>query len=325
MKIIVEGINHRTAPIELREKLAIKPDSTPMILNELKAHCNELAILSTCNRVETCSVQDGSIKLFTKLPGARDIQDRIYRYEEEKAVCHLFRVTSGLDAMVTGETQIISQIKSAYRVSKESGCTGKILNKLFETALHTAKKVHSSTRITDKNTSVSAVCTNLAYKIYGDMKKKTLVVIGAGEMAATTIKLFKEKNIGRIIIANRSAENALNLAKQYGALVSPLSNLKDVVHDADIILSCSSSDNFIIEKSDIAKRDNPLFLIDIGVPRNINPTVNSIENVYLYNIDELEEMAKENKKRFESDFKKAEDIVAVESKTFFEKIKKLLE
>jgi len=324
MKLIVEGINHRTTPLELREKLAVSPETIGNILKQLKRLSSEVALISTCNRVETYSVQSGLELLLKRLPGGNLLHDNIYRFENLLATRHMFRVSSGLDSMVTGETEIISQVKSAYNTARESGATSKILNKLFETSLYVAKKVHSSTRITDKYTSVPAVCANLAYKIFGDLNKRTLLIIGAGETAGITLEAFKNRNVGKIIIANRSMENAISLAKGYGAMVAPLSQINNFINEADVVLSCVNSNEYILNKSDIPLRSNPIFFIDIGVPRNINPDVNSINNAYLYNIDELEEIATDNKKRFERDYSKAEEIVEVESHRFFDQVKALL-
>ncbi len=323
MKLIVQGVNHKTAPLELREKISVRPELLKEMLKNLTPEGKEAALLSTCNRVEVYSIQEGLTNLLNKLPGAESLTESIYTYRHEdiEAVKHLFRVACGLDAMVVGETQIINQVKAAYRNAREAGCTGKLLNKLFEYALSTAKKVHSQTRISDRNSSVPAVCATLAYKIYGDLGKRTLVVIGAGETAEITLKVFKQRGVGRVIVINRSVEKAMDLSQKYGALVGHLSQLKTFMNEADIVLSCVNSDKYIIEKADVTIRSRPLFIIDIGVPRNVNPDVNSLEAVYLYNIDELKEIAEENRKKFDKEFGMAESILEMQSTEFFNKIK----
>lgn len=325
MRIDTFGINHKTAPVEVREKLAFDEASLGRVAARIRESTGapEIVVLSTCNRVEVyvAAADDLEARLLAFFEKERGLKPTLYRHADSDAVRHLFRVASGLDSMVVGETQILGQVKRAYLAAKDAGCTGKYLNKLFQCALFVAKSVHSNSSLGLHSVSVSSVAAGLAEKIFRSLSSTTLLVVGAGETGQFTLDAFKERGVRRFIVANRTQERAAELARALGGTALSLDALPASLHQADIVVTCIAHDGPVItraqaEAASRQRRGAPIFFIDIAVPRNVDPAVDRLEDVYLYNIDDLESIATENLMRREKEVAKCEALVEREAQKF---------
>lgn len=325
MRIEAFGVNHRTAPVQVREKLAFEEASLGRVAARLREHTGapEVVLLSTCNRVEVYVAADDDVepRLLDFFLKERGLRPALYRHADSEAVRHLFRVASGLDSMVVGETQILGQVKRAYLAAKDAGCTGKYLNKLFQCALYVAKSVHSNSSPGLYSVSVSSIAAGLAEKIFRSLAETTLLVVGAGETGQFTLDAFRERGVRRFLVANRTPERAAELARSLGGAALPLDALADHLHEADIVVTCITHDGPVItrghaEAASRRRRGAPMFFIDIAVPRNVDPAVDLLEDVYLYNIDDLESIAAENLRRREKQVARCEAIVEQEARKF---------
>ncbi|MBI4342820.1 MAG: glutamyl-tRNA reductase [Candidatus Omnitrophica bacterium] len=297
-------MNHKSAPIELRERLAFNRDQLPEALNRLREELGlmEAAILSTCNRVEIyagVSEVDGAVARVTHFLSERAAVDsplltpRLYSFIEPHSVQHLFSVASGLDSMVLGEGEILCQVKHAYEWARDHGATGKALNGLFQRALNTAKAVRTHTAIGRGATSIGTVSVELAEKIFGRLPKSVILLVGAGKIGELTLRRLIERGASDIRIVNRSAERAGHLAADYRARALAWSELPSQLLAADIAITSTSAPSWLLSREDVAaampqRHQRPLCLVDLGVPRNIEPSVGALENVYLFNIDDLQ-------------------------------------
>jgi glutamyl-tRNA reductase len=333
MEIFVTGLNHKRAPVELREKLAVDDATIQTALVELQKSfsAQEMVILSTCNRVELYSVHEGEApapgavtELLARRHGvpAETLAPALYHHQGTDVVRHLFRVASSLDSMVLGETQIIGQVKDAYLAAQAAGATGRVFNRLFQQALAVAKRVHTTTSLGEKNVSVPSVASRLAEKIFQDLARKRLVIIGAGEMGELTVGAFRNRGVTQIHVVNRSLENAQALARQHGGQAHTLDELPKVLPLGDIVIACIRADNYVlnvdlVEAALAARRHDPMFLIDIAVPRNIHPEVNEIDNVYLFNIDNLEQIVQQNVIEREREVARCMPLVEEETQAFW--------
>ncbi len=310
MELLVVGINHKTAPVEIREKFSFSPNKAAEANRLLKenASLSENLILSTCNRVEIYAVAGldkdcaGSIKNFL---GAfhnvkmSDHGDKFYIHRGKDAVGHLFGVASGLDSMVVGEMEILGQIKKAYKDARSHLTTGKVLNRLFEKAFNTAKKVRTETFIGRGAVSVSSAAVRLAKKILGDLQGKTAMIVGAGAVGEQLIVYLKKNGIGPILVANRTLEKARGLADKFAATAVAFEDFRSKLVEAEIVVASTGAAHCIIRKDDIVslmpkRKQKPLFIIDLAVPRDVEAGVNTIDNAYLYDIDDLQKMVNEN-------------------------------
>jgi len=321
-RIFAWGVNFKTAPVEDRELLACSRDDAYYLLPPLKTidGIKELMLLSTCNRVEVYGVAEnyeaiGKLVLeLIRLKGADvKIRKNSFFLEGDKAVAHVFRVASGLESMVVGETQIVSQFKEAYRIAKELGCTGKVLNRLYEKALRTAKRVRTETGIGRNAISVSYVAVELAKRIFGNLADVKVLLVGAGEMAELSAKYLKKLK-AHLFITNRTYERAVELAKELEGNVLRFEELADYLHEFDIVIVSTGSKKYIIDyqmvKKAIKKRGyKPIFFIDISVPRNVDPAISEIDEVFLYDIDDLQDVAEKNLKERLKEKEKGEIIV----------------
>ncbi len=304
MHIVLVGLNHRSAPVELRERLAFAREQLPAAFARLREEVglHEAAILSTCNRVEIYAgipELDGTVERLhrflsehgrVELPGLRQ---RLYNYTEPHSIHHLFSVASGLDSMVLGEGEILHQVKHAYEWAKDYGATGKVFNVLFQRALNAAKAVRTQTAIGRGGTSIGSVSVELSEKIFGKLSGATVLLIGAGKIGEVTLKRLAERGVQRVRIINRSFERAMSLAMNYQATPAPLDQLPAQLLEADIVISSTSAPSYLLSHSAVAwamrsRRQRPLCLVDLGVPRNIDPAVGSLENVYLFDVDDLQ-------------------------------------
>ncbi|NWF51558.1 MAG: glutamyl-tRNA reductase [Nitrospirae bacterium] len=333
MKILVAGLNHNTADIEIREKVAFNKDKLREGLTLVKnlPYIDEVVILSTCNRVELyAGVRDTekaseSIKNFlTEFHNIdRSLLDKsIYLYNDVNAVRHIFRVASSLDSMVIGEPQILGQLKEAYEFALENKTTGILLNKLMKKAISVAKRVRTETRIAENAVSISFAAVELAKKIFTDLSGKVFMLLGAGEMAELAAKHLMNNGVKEVIVANRRYERACELAKEFNGRPVSLENfLREIVH-SDIIICSTGAPNYILLKEQMQKvmkerKQRQVFIIDISVPRNIDPKINDLDNVFLYNIDDLQGIVDANMFERKKEADKAEKIVEEEIIPYF--------
>jgi len=322
-EIVLLGVNHKTAPVEVREKLALKEEEIPplQLFSQLSS-CREIVFLSTCNRVEiiACTDTPDSLTevrdLWTGRAGmdAGDAERYIYEHHGKDAVNHLFRVASSLDSMIVGEPQILGQLKDAYRQAARAGSAGPVLNRLLHRAFSVAKRIRTETRIASQAVSISYAAVELAKKIFGDLKGKNALLIGAGEMAELAAQHLKTNGVSGLAVANRTLERAVDLAKTLGGTAVSLDELEEELVRADIVISSTGAPNVVVTADQVKsimrpRRHRLLFFIDIAVPRDIDPAVNSIENVYLYDIDELREVVEENRAEREKEARKAGRMV----------------
>lgn len=324
MSIFCLGVNHKTAPVELRERLAISEHTVPDHLGEVcrLGGIDEAVILSTCNRVEIYGgAGDPAAALdrlvayleshFAVAPG----EVEFYRHSGEAAAHHLFEVASGLDSMVLGETEIFGQVKKAYALAQETGSTARRMNKLFQQSFSVGKLVRSNTSIQQGSTSVGSAAVDLAEKIFGSLKGCRVMVIGAGEMSRTTAQSLLSRGARSIIVSNRSYDKAVELAAELRGEAVRFDDWETKLDHVDIIISSTAAPHAVVHAPMVRRvmerrRGHSLFLIDIAVPRDIDEEVNGIDNVYLYNIDQLQQIASEGKARRERQIAVCRDLIA---------------
>lgn len=332
MNILVVGLNHKTAPVEVRETLAFNDQAVSRALLELKNRMpgDEMVILSTCNRVEVYATAADPEKGFTDIVQfladfhgipADSFTAHLYRHIDRDAVRHLYTVACSLDSMVMGEAEVLGQVKKAYMLAAEEGVTGKILNSLFQRAFGVAKNVRTSSSIGERKVSVASVAVEFARKIFSDFSDKTVMIIGAGEMGELTLKHLIEQGITAVIVANRTYQKAVELAEQYNGMAIKYEAFTDAMQQADIVITTSGAPHYIIHPKQLppvlrARRNRPILLIDIAVPRDIHPDVENIENVYLYNIDDLEKVVSENLAFREKELEHCTSIIEAETDKF---------
>jgi glutamyl-tRNA reductase len=337
--ITLIGLNHKTAPLAVRERLFAGCQEEKNLLPELMAldGVREAMFLSTCNRIELVACINGlketarKMRDFLASSGGltqQEAMDCLYVYCDEDAVRHLFRVASSLDSLVMGETQILGQVKDAYRLSLETNSTGAVMNRLLHRAFRTAKRVRSETAIAVNPVSVSFAAVELARKIFGSLAGKKILIIGAGEMAELTGRHLVSSGAEEIIVVNRSPAQASALAEKFHGTAASLEDLEEKLVDVDIVISSTGAPSYIVG-ADIIRRihhrrkNRLLFLVDIAVPRDIDPAVGDVENVYLYNIDNLQDIVDENMNVRKKEALKAEVIVEEEVKRYINWIAEL--
>ncbi len=308
MYLFAFGINHNTAPVEIREQVAIAPEDVGDILRDITSSgaASEATILSTCNRTELyCGVDraDGEtpVSWFSenyRVPSV-DIESYLYSHRDEAAVKHAFRVAAGLDSMVLGEPQILGQMKDAFARAHKVGATGKILNRLFQQTFSVAKKVRTDTAIGESAVSVAYAAVSLGKQIFDQLQEQTVLLIGAGDMIELCARHLKEHSVRQMIVANRTLERARALAAPLGAQAITLREMPARLSEADIVISCTASQLPILGKGAVeralkARKHRPMFMVDIAVPRDIEEEVGALGDVYLYTIDDLKEVVHEN-------------------------------
>ncbi len=336
--IVLIGVNHKTAPVEVREPMALKGlDQEPLELFRSVDHVREVLFLSTCNRVEVLFTSSSPGESLAGLKGIWAeksglplgvLEEHLYEYRDEDAIRHLFMVASSLDSMVVGEPQILGQLKDAYRHASEQKTTGMVLNRLLHKAFSVAKRVRTETKIGSQAVSISYAAVELARKIFGELGDKVAMLIGAGEMAELAAQHLRAGGIKRLIIANRTLERAVELSHELGGEAIGLDEIEDAMIEADIVISSTGAPGLVLTKEQVKRTMRPrrhrlLFLIDIAVPRDIDPGVNDIENVYLYDIDDLKGVVEENKEQRAKEAKKAERMVEAEVLKFLSWMKTL--
>ena len=322
MKLFVAGLSYKTAPVELREKLAVHPSRLRCHGCRLKVGGNlaEVVLLSTCNRVEVYGVTpkvNGNVhRLFQQLSTSEvDFSPHLYIKEGAEAVEHLFSVVSGLDSMVIGETEITGQVKQAYLAAQQAKLTGRVTNRLFQTALQAAKEIRTQTGIGRGATSVGSVAVELAERIFDrDLSGKTVMIIGAGKMGEATIRHLAKKGARSVLVSNRSYDRALNLATEFGGRAVRFDDCLKAMAEADIVVSSTGAPETILHRDGVAsvmagRSSRPLFLIDIAVPRDIDAEVEQLDNVFLYNVDHLEAIVRENVRQREQELARCQAII----------------
>jgi len=328
MKLLVTGVSHKTAPVEVRECLAFRDEALPAALADLKARegVAEALILSTCNRVEvTVTIEDSadpraivdSFLADHKAVSPHTIGPHLYRYEGRDAIHHLFRVASSLDSMVIGEPQILGQLKAAYAAAKDSGAVCGWLESLLARAFSVAKRVRSETGIGQMAVSVSYAAVELARKIFGSLANRTVMIAGAGKMSELAARHLRRSGASHVFVTNRTHERALEMAALFQGTPVEYTRFVAMLPEVDILIASSGAPHYILHKDEMqrviaARRNRPMFLIDIAVPRNIEPSVNEIDNVFLYDIDDLQEVVNANLRERLKAAERAEELVAEE-------------
>jgi glutamyl-tRNA reductase len=327
MNLFVTGLSYRTAPVELREQLAVHASQWRCCGCRLKlaGNLSEVVLISTCNRVEiygvTAEAGGDMQRLFECLSGgAADFSPYIYEKHGAEAVRHLFSVASGLDSMVLGETEITGQVKQAYQAAQEAGLTGRVLNRVFQTALQTAKEIRTETSIGRGATSVGSVAVELAERIFDkDFSEKTVMIIGAGKMGEACVRHLNKKGARSVLVSNRSFERAQALAVEFGGQAIRFEDCLTAMMEADIVVSSTGCPHTILHREDLAqvmssRRNRPLVLIDIAVPRDIAADVQQIPSVYLYDVDDLEVIVRENVRLREQELSRCQEIIAARAR-----------
>jgi glutamyl-tRNA reductase len=309
-EILLLGLNHKTAPIDVRECIVFTAEETDRALTMLREHpaIDESVLLSTCNRIEllmaaiegetAVSVAKKFIAEFKKVPLAQ-FENSLYLYSGDEAVRHTFQVAASLDSMVVGEPQILGQMKEAYRKATEEKTSGVILNKLLHRTFFVAKKVRTETGIGDHAVSISYAAIELGKKIFGDLEGKTVMLIGAGEMAELAVEHLIRNRVGAVSVANRTFARAVDLAERFSGQAIKFEEIGDNLRTVDIIISSTGATDYVLRKDQVrqvmrSRRNRSLFFIDIAVPRDIDPEINRINNAYVYDIDDLKGIIDEN-------------------------------
>jgi glutamyl-tRNA reductase len=341
MSIVLAGMSHKTAPVEVRERLALTPEACADALRALVDGevVREGLIVSTCNRVEVIADVDPSryeegverVKRFlmdSRSISLDDFGKHLYTRANAEAIHHIFRVASSLDSMVIGEPQVLGQVRKAYTLAVEAGTAGRALHRLMHHAFHVAKRVRNETAIASSSVSISYTAVELGRKIFDSLEGLTVLLIGAGEMAELAARHLKKAGASRILIANRTAATARKLAAEFNGEVVAYDNLATYLAAADVVICSTGAQDYIItlpmaREALELRRNSPLFLIDISVPRNIDPAVGELKNLFVFDVDDLEAVIASNIMEREREAARAEKIVEVEVKRFEESLRGL--
>ncbi|MEO8596646.1 MAG: glutamyl-tRNA reductase [Candidatus Solibacter sp.] len=328
MKLLITGVSHKTAPVEVRECLAFREETLPAALADLKSRAgvSEAVILSTCNRVEiTLTAEDSAdprviVDAFLadhKSVTSATIGPHLYRHEGRDAIHHLFRVAASLDSMVVGEPQILGQLKTAYAAAKNCGALCGWLDALMARSFSVAKRVRSETGIGQMAVSVSYAAVELARKIFGSLNNRTVMLAGAGKMSELAARHLRRCGASHVFVTNRTHERAVEMAKLFQGTPVEYSRFTAMLPEVDILIASSGAPHYILHKDEMqrvisSRRNKPMFLIDIAVPRNIEPSVNDLDNVFLYDIDDLQEVVNSNLRERMKEADHAESLVSEE-------------
>ncbi len=337
MALLTLGINHRTAPLELRERVAFTPERMSEAFAELRAACgaSEAAILSTCNRTELYLAGDDDcapavlrwLAGFHGLPPA-DLENALYVYRDTEAVRHMMRVASGLDSMVLGEPQILGQLKDAYALARQYGASGTFLSRLFEQSFSVAKRVRTQTAIGENPVSVAYAAVSMAHHIFSDMSRNRALLIGAGKTIELVARHLADAGVREFLVANRTLERAQALAEAHGGRGLLLSEIPAVLKDVDIVISSTASPLPILGKGAVERalkkrKHRPYFMVDIAVPRDIEPEVAKLDDVYLYTVDDLRQVIEENVRSREGAAREAENLITAGAQEFLSQLRAL--
>jgi glutamyl-tRNA reductase len=336
MRLLLAGLSHKTAPVHLREKLALAEAALPDALHELQnLGATEAVILSTCNRVEIAvSTPDHAVpgaimdRFLTAWQGSANAFEShpLYRYEAREAIMHMFRVAASLDSMVVGEPQILGQLKAAYSIAKSEGSVGGLLENVVTRAFSVAKRVRTETGIGQMAVSVSYAAVELARKIFGSLKGHSVMIIGSGKMGELAAKHLHRSGANRIFVTNRTRERAEQMAAVFSGTAVDYTRFAATLPEIDIVIASSGAPHYILGREEMqrviaARKNKPMFLIDIAVPRNIDPAVNDVEGVFLYDVDDLEGVVNSNIKERSKQAEQAEAIVVEEVERMMSRLK----
>jgi len=326
MEIVLVGLNHRSAPVEVRERVSFTPDQARQAAEELRARgiFHETLVLSTCNRSEVYGVppetsRESAAALSSYLSDFHAVQleqlnGSLYRHYDRHAVRHLFRVASGLDSMVLGEAEILGQVREAYRVAHESGGTGPVLNRMFQGALEVGKRVRNETELGARPMSVASAGVKLAERIFGKLNQRTALVLGAGTISEQVVAQLRDRSIAHLYVMNRSRDRAELLAREFSGKVINWEDWDAALAQPDVIVCSISSEapalkHAMLDRAMAARGNRPLFVMDLGLPRNVESTAADLYNLYLYNIDDLTQIVEHNRDARQSEVPRAEAIV----------------
>lgn len=337
MAVLALGINHKTAPVEVRERVAFAPEKLADALHEACRHArlSEVVILSTCNRTELyCAAAEAGSRPLLEWLGryhgleVGELQQCAYVHQDADAVRHMMRVASGLDSLVLGEPQILGQLKSAYSVSQAQGLVSAELGRLFRSTFSVAKEVRTRTAIGQNPVSVAYAAVNLAQHIFADMSTSRALLIGAGETIELVARHLKRAGVREMTVANRTLARALAVAEEFGGRAVELSQIPEVLPDTDILIASTASQLPILGKGAVEaalkkRKHRPIFMVDIAVPRDIEPQVGELDDVYLYTVDDLREVIEENQRERQSAALEAEEIIEVGVHDFMRQLREL--
>jgi glutamyl-tRNA reductase len=336
MSLITLGINHKTAPLELRERLAFTPQSLPEALLSLKKldHVEEASILSTCNRTEIyCALSENQsedndqkiVQWFSQFHGlnAGQLKEHLYIHSHEETIRHAMEVACGLDSMILGEPQIAGQMKAAYALANENGTIGQLLGKLYQRAFAVSKQVRTDTDIGSSPVSVAFAAVRLAKQIFGSLEKTTVLLVGAGETIELAARHLHAQGVEKIIIANRSIERAQKLADEFHGEAISLQHISEHLYRCDIVISSTASPLPIIGKGTVERalkqrKHQPIFMVDLAVPRDIEPEVSKLDDVYLYSVDDLKSVIEENMENRQQAAEQAREIIDIQVSHFLD-------
>jgi glutamyl-tRNA reductase len=330
--ILVVGLNYKTAPVQVREQFTFSEEALPKALEQLKNTKSilECVIVATCNRTEIYAVVDRLqvcghyIRSFMEqwfgLP-RDEFTQHLYMYEDKQAIEHLFRVTSGLDSMVLGETQILGQVRDSFMQAQRIKTTGMIFNTLFKQSITTAKKAHSETSIGENAVSVSYAAVELGKRIFGKFDNKNVLIVGAGKMSELTVRHLNANGANKVIVANRTLQKAEELAEKFQGKACSLDEISTIIKDIDIVISSTGAAEAVLTKQQVEavmsrRKSRPLFLIDIAVPRDIDPSIHDVDNVFLYDIDDLHGIVDSNLELRRKEAEKIEAMIFHEMDAF---------
>lgn len=331
MKLLITGVSHKTAPVEVRERVAFAEAALPAALASLKASegVTEALILSTCNRVEIAIASADSANPTAAVNSffhEESLGPSLYRYEGPDAIHHLFRVAASLDSMVVGEPQILGQLKAAYALAKAQGCLSGLLENVLERSFSVAKRVRSETGIGQMAVSVSFAAIELARKIFGSLSGRTVLIVGSGKMSELAARHLRRSGASHIFVTNRTYERACEVATQFQGTPVEYTRFLGILPEVDIVITSSGAPHYVLDKDEMqrviaVRRNKPMFLIDIAVPRNVDPAVNQIDNVFLYDIDDLQEVVNANLRERLKEAEHAEQIVQQEAERMLGRLK----
>ena len=333
LEVLVVGLNHRTAPVDVREMLALDGDQVDDMNRRL---CSiggvaEAAVVSTCNRVEVIACASDVVRTRAEIvevlragqpAAALEIDDHFYTHRDREAVRHVFRVASSLDSMVVGEPQVLGQLKDFYARAASVGSTGAVLHRCFHKAFSVAKRVRTETAVAARAVSVGSAAVELAAQIFDHLEDKTAMLIGAGEMGELAARQLVASGVGGLMLTNRTFERAVELAREFRSTPVPFERFHRYLPMADIVIGATAATGFVLTKDAVQaslrdRKGKPIFCIDVSVPRNFDPQINDLDNVYLYDVDDLSELAHENLGEREREAGKAEQIVLAEVESFW--------
>ncbi len=330
MHLVLVGTSHHLAPVELRERLGFDEETGRVLLARLAGAESEAVALSTCNRVciyladdDAPSATQRGVGELAALAGLRpgEIAGSLYVKEDEEAALHLFRVASGLDSMVPGEAQILGQVREAFEASDKAGAAGPVLHRLFRQALHTGRRVRNETRIGETPASVSSAAADLAARIFDDLPNRRALLVGAGKMGELAAEGLVSLGLGSLVVANRTPERAAQVATRFGGRAAAIDELEPLLDEVDVVVASAGADGYLltarqVERALRARRGRPIFLIDIAVPRDLDPAINELPGCYVYDIDDLKQVVEVSSTGRRDEAERAERIAAEEARRF---------